>query len=103
MGPTRKLNHFEGAAQVHIQALLLRFAVQRSRAMNQRIGRIHQRAIFLTGQTEFFRGQIPAENAHARVEEVLEYLDAREQFNRGDELTAIAFVCSYAMHMMAST
>ena len=85
MGPTRKLNHFEGAAQVHIQALLLRFAVQRSRAMNQRIGRIHQRAIFLTGQAEFFRGQIPAENAHARVEVFEEFRKIKVQLQGGPQ------------------
>ena len=53
--------------------------------MNQRIGGIHQRPICITGQAEFFAGQISTEDAHARVEVFEEFRKIEVQLQGGPE------------------
>ena len=43
----RELNHFQRAAQIHIQAALFRFPIQRCSAMDDRVGRVNQSVIFI--------------------------------------------------------
>jgi hypothetical protein len=43
--PPGKLNHFERTAKVHVQALFFGFAIQGSGAVEDRIGRVGQRAV----------------------------------------------------------
>ena len=50
-----QLNHFERAAQIHVEAALLGFAIERGGAMNHRIGRAHESRVVVVGQPETAR------------------------------------------------
>src|SRR5258708_34906370 len=64
----RELNEFASAAQVDVQALLFRFAVQRGGAVNQGIRGVYQRMVFVIGETKPLSGQVAAKNAHPGVQ-----------------------------------
>ena len=77
-----KLNHFQRAAQIHVQALLFGFAIQRSGTMQDRIRRVHQRAIVFVAQAKAFTGQVAAKNAHARIQVFQEFREREMQLQR---------------------
>src|SRR5207249_2461797 len=56
----RELNDFECASQVHVQALLFRFAVQRSGAVNQGVRGVHQRMVFVIAEAKTLAGESAA-------------------------------------------
>ena len=78
----RKLDHLERPAQIHVEAAFLRFAIERSRAMNHRIGGAHQRAIFVIAKPESRIRQIAEENPDAAVRHLFELWHAHVQLQR---------------------
>ena len=74
----RQLRHFQRAAQIHVQAAFLRFAIERRGAMNHRIGGAHQARIFGGIQTETRIGEIAAKNGDARFQRVLRIAGNRD-------------------------
>src|SRR4029077_16093164 len=61
LGVTSERQHFQGTAQVYIETALFRFAVQRRRAMNDRIRRMQQAIVFVAPQAETGSSQIATE------------------------------------------
>ena len=71
-GARGELNDFERAAEIHVEAALFGFAIQRGGAMNDGVGGVHERGIFIVREAEMSVGEVAAENADARIEESLE-------------------------------
>ncbi len=63
-----QLNYFQAAAQIYVEALLLGFAVERRGAVNQRMGGIDQRVVFVVGKAEAFGGEFSAKDGDAGIE-----------------------------------
>ena len=71
-GGSGQLDHFQGAAQVDVEAAFLRLTIERSGAVDDRVGGVDQTAIVVVGQAELRVGQVAQENGDARVEEAVE-------------------------------
>ena len=71
----RQCQHFQRAAQIHIQTAFFRLPVQRRRAMNHRIRRMHQPVVFIAVQTEAGRSQVSAKNSDLGLQV---FVEARE-------------------------
>ncbi len=78
----RQSQHFERAAQVHVQATLLRLAIQRRRAMNHRIRGVHQPVVFIAIQAEARRSQVSAKNPHLGLQVLEEPRKIQVQLQR---------------------
>src|SRR2546427_8049710 len=65
MSAARELNDLQRAAQIHVEAAFLRFAVERGGAMQHRVRGRDQQVVLLVIEPEARRGQIAAENAYA--------------------------------------
>ena len=78
----RQLHHFKRAAQVHVQAALLRFAVERRGAVQDGVGGSGQRTILVRVQPEMRRCEIAAKNSYARVENFAELRKIEMQLQR---------------------
>src|SRR5207302_8170929 len=68
-----QLYNFERAAQVGVEAGLFRLAIQRSRAVDNRIAAVDQAAIFFIAQAKLRCAQIAAENMDARAQVALKF------------------------------
>src|SRR5580704_18820985 len=62
-----QLNHFEAPTQVDVEALPFRFAIQRGSAVDDRIGRVDERVVFVVAEAEALTRQISAEDSHPRA------------------------------------
>src|SRR5207249_11182366 len=58
LSAARELNDFERASQVDIQALLLRFAIQRCGAVDQGIRGVNEGMVFVIGKAKTLAGQV---------------------------------------------
>jgi len=78
----RELYHFQGAAQVHIEAALLGFAIERGRAVNHRVRGARETPIIVIGQPELGSGEIAAENVDPAIQIGLEAGKIQVQLQR---------------------
>jgi len=77
-----QLNHFKRAAQIYVEALLFRLAIERSRAVNQGIGGFGERMIVVIGQANLWIGEVAKKNTHAGGEMFLEFGELHVQLQR---------------------
>src|SRR5581483_3310349 len=63
---TGKFDHFQRAAQVHIQTRFFRLAVERGGDVDERIGSVDQAAVIVIRKPELRLGEVTAENVDAR-------------------------------------
>ena len=77
-----QLYNLQRAAQIHVQTALLRLAIQRSRAVNHRVGGVHQAIVVILRQPELRRGQIAAKNSHPRLQVFIEAREVQVQLQR---------------------
>jgi len=66
MNPQAKLQHLERAPQIPVQTTLLRLAVERSRAMDDRISGVDQPVIFISRKTKLRFCDVSAKHPHPR-------------------------------------
>ena len=66
-GARSELDHFERAAEVHVQAAFFGFAIQGRGAMNHRIGGADEFAVIVVSEPEMLGGEIAQKNMDARV------------------------------------
>ena len=72
MRPPRQLHHFERPSQIHIQTAFFRPPVQRSRAVDHRIGGVHEPVIIARFQPKLRCGEIAAKNPDLRLQVFVE-------------------------------
>ena len=77
--PHRQLHHFQRPAQVDVQARLLRFPVQRRRAVNDRVRSFHQSPVVIVRQAELLLGDIPTKNVNAGVQVIVKSREIQMQ------------------------
>ena len=68
LGMPRQREHFERAAQIHVQTTLFRLAIERGGAMNYGIRGVNEAIILIAAETETGRGQVPAKDTHLGLE-----------------------------------
>ncbi len=59
---------FERASQIHVEAALLRLAIERSGAMNNRIGGVDQAIEIVSAQAETWKSNVAHEDSHLRLQ-----------------------------------
>ncbi len=77
LGVPRQVQHFKRAPQIHVQAALLRLAVQRGRAVNHRVRGMHQPVVFIAVQSEAGSSQVSAKDADLRLQVLVEAREIR--------------------------
>ena len=80
-----ELRDFQRAAQIHVEAAFFGFAVERSRAMNHRLGRADQVRVVGRVQPKTRIGEISAKNGNARFERIAELRKVQMQLQRVPE------------------
>ena len=86
--PPRQLDDFESPPQIYVQALLFRFAIQRSSAVDQGVGRVDKIAILVVGKAKALVGQITSKDAHTCVEKLDKFRKLKMKLKRSPEAFA---------------
>ena len=80
--PHRELDHFERSAQIHVEAALLGFAIERSGAMNHGIGAANEAAVIVVTEPELRVREIAQKNRDLRIQEFFEARKIHVQLQR---------------------
>src|SRR5579864_8628951 len=81
----RQSEDFQRAPQVHIEATLFRLAVQRGRAVNYGIGRMHQAIVLVAAQAKTWLGEIADKDSHFGLQVFVEARELEVQLERTPE------------------
>src|SRR6185312_1297232 len=74
-----ELDDLKRATQVHVQAALFGFAVQRGRTVNDRISGVDQSIVIVARESETFVGQVTAKNPNPRLQVLVERFEIEMQ------------------------
>ena len=87
MRAPRQLNHFQRAAQIHVQATLHRLAVQRRRTVDYGVSGMDQAIVVIPIQTKLRSREIAGEDADAGLQVLVEARKVEVQLHRIPQAT----------------